>query len=73
METGDATGTGFEMLEIDALMAEARGSAAAGAGEVVEVGHSYKVIVNCTGEKQQSEVLAMLKKKGIAGHTVTRE
>ena len=72
----DATVTGFDMTEIDALLAEIEESGkqkTESGGEVVEVGNSYKVIVNCTGEKQQSEVLAMLRRKGIAGHTITRE
>ena len=72
----DATVTGFDMAEIDMLLAEIEESGkqtAENGGEVVEVGNSYKVIVNCTGEKQQGEVLAMLKRKGIAGHTITRE
>lgn len=69
---GDATATGFDQSEIDALLAEVAGQESQ-PGETVEVGHSYKVIVNCTGAEQQNEVVAAMKKMGLAAHTITRE
>jgi ParB-like chromosome segregation protein Spo0J len=71
----DETVTGFDTLEIDAILAEfaeARSDDQPEAEAFKVEGH-YTVVADCLDAGQQGEVMAMLRKKKVACHSVTRE
>ena len=69
---GGIESTGFEADEIDALLARVEEQIELKPLHA-EVTHSFKVMVTCKGKKQQAQVLALLKGRGIACHALTRE
>ena len=73
LEDVDETSTGFDAAEI-AVLVGALGPDVAGEPdeEHTKVGGDYRIVANCTGPRQQKEVEKMLRRKGVACHTLTR-